>query len=223
VLVAGDLARALLLGLAALGAAAGAPAVVLAAVGLGSVAATAFHPARAALLPSLAATPEELTATNVANSAIEGVGMFLGPALGGLLLAATSPAVVFAATVGTLLWSAALVAGLREPTREHGTSSEAPPKLRHALLDGMVAIGGDARVRSLVGLAAAQTLVAGVLTVFVVVIALRLLQRGTEWVGYLRPRSASAGWRAYWRPPDWSAAPAWRRGSSPALCCLALP
>ncbi len=111
VLVVADLVRAALLGGAALGAASGSPAVVLAAVGLGSVAATAFQPARAGLLPSLARTPEELTAANVAGSAIDGTGMFLGLALGGLLLVATSPAAVFAATVGTLLWSAALVAG----------------------------------------------------------------------------------------------------------------
>jgi len=185
VLVVGDLARAILLGLAAVGAAAGSPAVVLIAVGLASLAATAFHPARAGLQPSLARTPEELTAANVVGSAIDGAGMFLGPALGGLLLAATSPAVVFAATVGTLLWSVALVSGVPEPPRDHDRAGEAPAKLHHAVREGLAAMVGEARVRVLVGLAAAQTLVAGALTVLIVVVALRLLHRGSEWVGYL--------------------------------------
>ena len=51
-----------------------------------------FRPTQAALLPALARTPAELTAANLVLTTIEGVGIFLGPAIGGLLLAVTSPA-----------------------------------------------------------------------------------------------------------------------------------
>ena len=57
---------------------------------------TAFQPAQSALLPSLAKTPEELTAANVSSSTIESLGFCVGPALGGLLLAVSNVWVVFA-------------------------------------------------------------------------------------------------------------------------------
>ncbi len=114
VMVSSDLARVLLIGGAAVAAFAGAPPIVVYVLaGLVGVAATAFRPAEAALIPTLARTPEELTAANVASSTIESVGIFGGPALGGLLLATTGPGTVFVVTAGLLLWSAFVVAGIR--------------------------------------------------------------------------------------------------------------
>ena len=78
---------------------------------------TAFQPAQSAITPTLARTPQELTASNVTSSTIESVGVFLGPALGGLLLAATSPGVVFAATAVTYAWSALLVSRIQRRAR----------------------------------------------------------------------------------------------------------
>src|SRR5438876_1055377 len=48
----------------------------------------AFQPAESALLPTLAESPEELAAANVANSTIEAAGYFVGPALGGIVAVA---------------------------------------------------------------------------------------------------------------------------------------
>src|SRR5947207_8151027 len=88
VMVCSDLARVVLIGVAAVCIFVDAPPVVIYAIAaLVGVAATAFRPAEAALVPSLARTPEELTAANVAASTIESVGIFGGPALGGILLA----------------------------------------------------------------------------------------------------------------------------------------
>src|SRR5919204_484576 len=99
-------------------AAADLPYVVYALAVVVSVASTAFRPAQAALVPGLARTPEELTAANVTATTIESVGIFAGPALGGLLLAASTSAVVFGVTAGAMVWSALLVVRISEPARE---------------------------------------------------------------------------------------------------------
>src|SRR4051812_20902017 len=93
VMVGSDLARVLLIIAAAVAVYTDAPPVAVYVIAaLVGVAATAFRPAEAALIPTLARTPEELTAANVASSTIESIGIFGGPALGGILLAATGPA-----------------------------------------------------------------------------------------------------------------------------------
>jgi predicted MFS family arabinose efflux permease len=81
--------------------------------GVVTLTSTAFRPAQAAALPSLARTPDELTAANVASSTIATLSSFVGPAAGGLLFAVTSTEVVFLLTAGVFLWSALLIARIR--------------------------------------------------------------------------------------------------------------
>ena len=76
-----------------------------------------FRPTQAALLPSLARSPEELTAANLVLTTIESVGIFMGPAIGGIMLALTGTDAVFAASAVAFLLSALLLAGVR-PERE---------------------------------------------------------------------------------------------------------
>src|SRR4029077_702200 len=89
-----------------------------------TVAAVAYGPAQAALLPSLVNTPEELTAANVVGNTISSVGMFAGPALGGILLALSGPAAVFALTGALTLWSVAF--GVRVPRDQPPEPPERP-------------------------------------------------------------------------------------------------
>jgi len=77
-----------------------------------SLSSTAFRPAEAAILPSLARTPQELTAANVTASTIESAGWFVGPALGGLLLAATDVATSFVVMAAIFVLSAVLVGAI---------------------------------------------------------------------------------------------------------------
>ncbi len=185
VMVSSDLARVLLIGGAAVAAFAGAPPIVVYVLaGLVGVAATAFRPAEAALIPTLARTPEELTAANVASSTIESVGIFGGPALGGLLLATTGPGTVFVVTAGLLLWSAFVVAGIRPVAEPKPMEREAVSVLEE-LLAGFRTIARERRLRLLVGLFSAQTFVDGMLNVLIVVVALKLLDTGTAGVGFL--------------------------------------
>jgi len=185
VMVSSDLARVLLIGAAAAAVYTDSPPVVVYILAaLVGVAATAFRPAEAALVPTLAGTPEELTAANVTASTIESIGMFGGPAIGGLLLAATGPATVFAVTAGLLLVSAALLVGIH-PVAEPDSAERHEESIREELLAGFRAIVGERRLRLLVGLFSAQTFVDGMLSVLIVVIALDLLDTGRAGVGFL--------------------------------------
>jgi MFS family permease len=186
VMAGSDLARAVLIAVAALAVFADAPAIaiyVLAA--LVSVASTAFRPAEAALIPSLARTPEELTAANVAASSIESVGIFAGPAIGGLLLAGAGTGVVFIVTSAAMLWSALLIARIRPPAKAEEQVEREAVSVVDELFAGFRTIARERRMRLLVGLFSAQTFVDGMLSVLIVVIALKLLDTGQAGVGFL--------------------------------------
>jgi MFS family permease len=148
-----------------------------------AVTTTAFQPAQAALLPSLARTPQELTAANVSSSTLESLGFCVGPALGGILLAVSSVWVVFTVTACTFLWSALQLAPLLRMTE--------PPLRRErvSLLEegaaGFRTIARDRRLRVVVGMFSAQTLVNGAFGVLITVSALELLDIGPSGVGYL--------------------------------------
>lgn len=185
VMLLSDLLRAGALALAAGAAWADLPAMtVYVLTGLVALASTAFHPAQLAVLPSLARTPEELTAANVVSSAIESVGFFAGAALGGLLLGFGDAGLVFAVTAGAFLWSALLIAGIPADRVERPDHEEAAGMVR-GVLDGFRAVAATAGLRAVVALTAAQTFVDGLLNVLIVVVALELLDMGDPGVGYL--------------------------------------
>lgn len=141
-----------------------------------------FRSAQAAITPALVATPEELTAANVLASGVESVGLFLGPALGAVLLAGTSIATVFAVSAGLVAVAAALAARVRlagSPSREAHAESG------HGLLEGWKCILAEPHLRVVIGLFSVQTLVAGMFNVLVVVLAIEVLELGTPGVGVL--------------------------------------
>jgi hypothetical protein len=123
----------------------------------------------------------------VTTSAIDGIGMFIGPAIGGLLLVATSPQTVFLWTVACLLWSATLVSGVRPvAAAEDGEDAEeAPARLLAMVREGFAATIREPAARLIVGLFAIQTLIAGYLASSIVLVAFELLHHGAAWVGYL--------------------------------------
>ena len=133
-IVAAELTRAVLLGITVAVVVVDAPAAfVYVLAGLVAIAYSAVRPAQAALLPTVARTPKELTAANVTSSTIESLGIFGGPAIGGVLLAVTSQEVVFgAAGLRFLLrrFSSAASGSRRSPNRarpETGRSRSSRP------------------------------------------------------------------------------------------------
>jgi MFS family permease len=184
IMVAADLARACAMAGAAAAVFGGAPAVtVYALAAIAAVTGTAFGPAQSALLPSLARSAEELTAANATSTTLESVGFFVGPALGGLLLAVTSVGAVFAMAAALFLWSA-FVLGRIGGDSHGGQGAGAESILREALA-GFRAVVVERRLRILVGLYGAQTLAAGILRVLLVVTALQVLDLGPSGVGFL--------------------------------------
>jgi MFS family permease len=183
VMLSVDLSRVALVGGMTVVALAGGPSLLTYALAVVmSVISTAFGPAQAALLPSLASTPEELTASNLALNTISSVGMFAGPAIGGVILAFSGPWLVFALAGASYLWSAACVLGLPrdappERVGEHAIGGE--------LLAGFRAIREDRHLQVVIGLTGAQMFVAGALEVVIVVDAIQVLHAGNSGVGWL--------------------------------------
>jgi MFS family permease len=163
-----------------------------------------FRPAQAALLPSLARTPAELTAANVASSTINSVGFFVGPLIAGLLLAVTGIGWVLIFNAMTFVWSAVMVYGVR-PTRvviettgdlesvtqvdEADAPVEDPDTAEGGMFtgaaDGYRLIVRDRDLRLIVILYVAQTIVAGCSAVYEVTIALDLLEMADSGVAVL--------------------------------------
>ena len=185
VMVVSDLVRAVALAVAAAAIVLDAPAVIVYLLAiLVTLVSQAFGPAESALLPTLAESPEELASANVASSTIEAAGYFVGPALGGIVLAVSNVETVFVLTAVAFLWSAAVLALIRlrapEPTADVPRGS-----WQHEALAGFRTIWHDSRLRLIIGLFAAQTLVYGGFVVLIAVASIRLLGLGAPGIGYL--------------------------------------
>jgi MFS family permease len=184
VIVAINVARSITIAGAALAAFAGAPAgVVYALASLMGLLQSIFRPTQAALLPSLARSPQELTAANLVLTTIESVGIFVGPAIGGLLLAVTGTDAVFAITGVVFLLAALLLVGVR--AERPASSPRARGRLLHEAFAGFGTVVRDRNLRLIIGLYGLQTLAAGALNVLIVVMALELLDLGDAGIGFL--------------------------------------
>ena len=187
VLLTGYLLQAMCLGATAAALYAEAPvALTLFVATVASVAFTITRPTQAAILPEITRTPEDLTAANSVSGLVENVGIFVGPAIGGLLLGAGGPADVFACFAIVTALSALLVTRL-PVHREVATPDE--PLGAKDILRG--AFGGFAVLRRqrsmllLVLVLSASVVVLGALDVLFVAVAIDLLQQGDGWAGFL--------------------------------------
>jgi MFS family permease len=186
VMLLSDLARVLFVALAAaVMATDGPPLLVYACVSLNSVVATPFAPAAQAIRQSLVRRPAELTASIATSSTVASLATFAAPALGGILLAATSPSAVFGVTAFALAVSAWLVFRLSPPRGTDEGRVRADESRTREFFAGFIAILREAPTRLVVGLYLGATVLAGVLNVLVVVVAVELLDLGDAGVGYL--------------------------------------
>lgn len=164
-------------------------AVVIAFGTVNTVCATALQPAVASLLPQLCEQADELTAANVVNSTIESLAIFVGPAIGGLVVGLSSPqALGFVATAGFGL-AAAFALAVAEPSRRSGNEEteggDSAPGILAEVGEGFRVVRSNPGLRTIVGLMVAQTFVDGALAVLVAVAAFDLLEIGQSGVGFL--------------------------------------
>jgi MFS family permease len=184
IVVAINVARSITIGAAAAAAFLSAPAgVVYALASVMGLLQSTFRPTQSALLPSLVRRPEELTAANLVLTTIESVGIFVGPAIGGLLLTVVGTDMIFAIAAACFFASALLLVGIsveRSPdaqVRKKSFVSEA--------FAGFGTVAHDARLRLIISLYGMQTLLAGSVNVLIVVLALETLDLGKSGIGFL--------------------------------------
>jgi len=189
--------RVLAAGYVAQGVAMGATAAVLLgggasvlAYGLAAVAATAVtitRPVQAVLMPSLARTPEELTAANVASGWIESLSMLGAPALAGVLLGVGGAGTVFAVMAGVALAAGMLVVPVRGPAAAGAGNPLADT------LDGLAVVAREPGPRALVWLLGIESVAIGALDVLYVVLAVAVLHHGGATAGYLNAAFGAGG------------------------------
>lgn len=150
-----------------------------------SVVGTPFRPAQAALTPALAATPEELTASNAVAGTIESASIFLGPGIGGIVLAVSGTPAVFVLCVLAFVESTWLVWRLSEPPRAVGEEVAEAARTPDGVLGGFRTLVASPALLAVTITYGAQAIVAGALTVFAVVLAIDVLHLGNAGVGYL--------------------------------------
>ena len=169
--------------------------VVLLLAGLESAFLGVHRPAQNALLPWLARTPDELAAANVVSSLLEGTAVFVGPLLVGIALAVSGAAAATAVATALMLASVAALARLRVAGQQVPTRSAGSPVRRVVddLVGGIRIYPATPGTTTLLGLAFAQTLVRGALTVLVVILAVDVLDIGEPGVGWLNAAMGLGG------------------------------
>jgi MFS family permease len=164
---------------------------------VGATAGALVRPFQAAALPSLAGTPGELVAANVALATSEGLGSFGGPLIAGILLAISGP--LAAAIAGAALFGVATLSmiGLGASADDEAEVA-AERRAREALTDRRSAGGRFAELtaglrvlRSRPGAAAiiagfgGQVVTRGLMNTLITVAAIRLIGVGEPGVGTL--------------------------------------
>ncbi len=154
-----------------------------------TIAGTPFRAAHSALLPSLCATPDELTSASVVRGMLDSLSTLVGPLIAAVLLTVGAPATVFAAAALASLWSAMLVVHLAYEAPEAARASTRRSILAE-VREGARALAEHRDLALLMGLGVSQTFTRGCLNVFTVVMAIELLDMGEAGAGVL---SAAVG------------------------------
>ena len=182
-LAGGYLVQAAAMGATAVVITGGMPLAAYAAAVVASAAFTATRPAQSTLIPSLAVTPDQLTAANVVMGWVEAVAIAAAGSLTGVLIWFGGVAGVFGVcaalgAVAALLVVRLRVAALAAP-QEH-----APPVAAGLSASARLAVR-QPRLRLMLALLTAEAAVVGALDLLFVILAVTVLGRPQAWVGYL--------------------------------------
>jgi MFS family permease len=181
VLRAGYVAQAGGMAATALAISGGRPYLAYAAATVASTAVTTTRPAQAALVPSLAETPDELTASNVVLGWIESLAIMAAGLLVGVLVDVGGPGAVFAACAMLGATAGLLVVRVRAPALAAAEPAVGGVRERRR----RARAGAEGGWRPLVVVLAAEAVVVGALDLLFVLLAVDVLHRPQAWVGFL--------------------------------------
>ena len=182
-LAGGYLVQAAGMGATAVAIAEGVPLAAYAAAVVASTAVTATRPAQSTLIPSLAATPDQLTASNVVVSWVEAAGIAVAGSLTGVLIWLTGVAGVFGVCAALGAVAALLVFRLRVPAL--AAPQERAPPIAAGLSASVRLAVRQPRLRLMLALLTAEAAVVGALDLLFVILAVTVLGRTQAWAGYL--------------------------------------
>lgn len=161
----------------------GAPLAAYAAAVVAATAMTTTRPAQAALIPSVAATPDQLTAANVVVGWLEAAGIAAAGLLVGVLISVAGVGSVFAVCAGLAVAAALLVARLHVAPLT-SEQDRAPPVLA-GIAEGLRLAVRRPQLRLMLALLTAAAVVLGALDLLIVIVAINVLGRPEAWAGYL--------------------------------------
>jgi MFS family permease len=183
VLTGGYLVQAAAMAATAAAVIAGAAWAAYAAAVLAATAVTTTRPAQSTLVPSVAATPDQLTAANVVLGWLEAAAVAAAGLLAGVLISLGGVGSVFAVCAGLGLAAAFLVAGLRVASLASPEQRE--PTALAGVGEGLRLAARQPRLRLMLALLTADAVVVGALDLLIVILAISVLGRSQAWAGYL--------------------------------------
>ena len=148
-----------------------------------TIAFTPFRAGHSALMPSLCRTPDELTSINVVRGGLDSFSVIVGPLVAALLVAVADVAAVFVFAGACALVSAALLLKLDYERIEVTPERR---RLTTEIREGLSAVGSDRGVAVVVALVVLQAAIRGAFSVFVIVVAIDLLDRPESSVGVIQ-------------------------------------
>jgi MFS family permease len=157
-------------------------AIVLAA--LTSVTTSSYDPAARATTPAVVGE-EHLAAANSAQSAVENLSIIVGPAIAGLLLLFSPPAVVFGLNAATFGFSALVVSRMHTRSRAADITEGGAAGPLKQMAAGFRAFVSSPSVTLLAGFSILASFVYGTDTVLFVVVSRDQLGTGSSGYGYL--------------------------------------
>jgi MFS family permease len=150
---------------------------------IASTAVVTTRPAQSALIPSVATTPDQLTAANVVAGWLEAAGSAVAGLLAGVLISLTGVGSVFAVCAGLGLVAALLVARLHVAPLEEAPSGE--QAVTAGMGEGLRLAASQPQLRLMLALLTADSVVLGALDLLFVILAISVLGRSAGWAGYL--------------------------------------